>query len=190
MLDVRPKVDHGFELRLKHNQASVKASEEPPRGPGMFLSPVAKGLQGRASRNLEIINNFGLPWRDVLLHSWLWDRPGWKAFFRWFFRDVCVCATSLLNTNCFLLVKTKRNYWSLFHKRIVILCLTDIESVAWITGASSASIFTQHYARNSELFELRRPGPGDLPHHVADARPLQRSSPGSCSLVFSCDCWW
>lgn len=76
---------------------------------------------------------------------------------------MCVCTTSLLNTNCSLLVKTKRNSWSLFYKRITILCLTDIESVAWITGASSASIFTQHYARNSELFELHRPGPGDLP---------------------------
>lgn len=61
MLEVRAKVDQGFELRLKHNQASAKTSEEPPRGPRMFLSPMTKGLQGQASRDLEIINNFGLP---------------------------------------------------------------------------------------------------------------------------------
>lgn len=94
MREMRPKQDQRLEFRFKSNQASVRTLEEPPRWlyrARMFLSPTNdKWLQGQAiSRNLEIINNFGLPWCDLLLHTRLLDRPDWKTCFYWFFQDLC-----------------------------------------------------------------------------------------------------
>lgn len=188
MLEMRPKQDQGLEFSFKYNQASVKTLEEPPRWfyrTRMFLSPTNdKLLQYQAIRTLEIINNFGLPWQDALLHTCLLKNRLLLVllgcvrlcdqFIEYKFFPSCKNRQELV-----IIVLQQNNIMFDQHK---ICCLHHCCLLC----------FTFHTTLSPKFWNIRAQQDRSWwsPHHVAYKRLLLWGSPGSCSLIFSCDCWW